>query len=212
MTHVFFSREKNITPDQMAERHIMNTGQCINWTKYISKSGYGDVRINGKTYRVHRVEWEKVMGKIPNGFQIDHLCRNRACVKIDHMELVTNKENLRRGNGICALNSRKSFCIKGHPYSEKNTYQNRRGRVCRTCMREWTRNHWLKHSKSMTEYSKKYQKRNRKKINEQRKLLRLENIETVQQYFREYRAKNREHLNRLARESYQRKRIRKGAL
>lgn len=105
--------------------------------------GYGRVygRVNGcdagKWRRAHVVEWEKKHGPVPAGLQLDHLCRNRACINTEHLESVTCKENLLRGRGFAGINARKVACIRGHAFTEENTYHRQTGsRHCRTCGRE----------------------------------------------------------------------------
>ena len=82
---------------------------------------------------VHRLAYELQVGPIPAGMTIDHLCRNPLCVNPRHLEAVTMAENLRRGNGFSALNSRKTHCPKGHPYDEANTRLYKGYRYCRAC-------------------------------------------------------------------------------
>lgn len=75
---------------------------CWTWTGHITKKGYGLYRLPGtiKTQMSHRVVYERYYGKIPLGMQLDHLCRNRACVNPKHMEVVSGTENHRRGLGV----------------------------------------------------------------------------------------------------------------
>jgi HNH endonuclease len=88
---------------------------------------------------LHAVLWERNNGAVPEGFTLDHLCRNRGCINLQHLELVTNRENNLRGNGPPAQNSRKTHCRLGHPFTEENTrlYSGRirRARICRECHR-----------------------------------------------------------------------------
>lgn len=74
-------------------------------------------------------------GPIPEGLVIDHLCRNRGCVNPDHLEAVTQRENILRGEGLAAANARKTHCPKGHPYSGENLYvvPSSGRRQCRIC-------------------------------------------------------------------------------
>jgi hypothetical protein len=93
------------------------------------------------TYRAHRWLWEQFGGAIPTGLTIDHLCRNRACVNPWHMEVVTNRENILRGETFSGMNKRKTHCVRGHPFDETNTLYVRRAgapisRRCRTCAAE----------------------------------------------------------------------------
>jgi hypothetical protein len=101
---------------------------CWTWTACILQNGYGGVRLKGKLMRAHRVVYELLVGKIPDGLQLDHLCRNRKCVNPAHLEPVTQKENMRRGNGACAINARKTHCKSGHEFTKENT--RRRCRIC----------------------------------------------------------------------------------
>lgn len=87
--------------------------------------------------RAHRYAYERFVGPIPAGLQIDHLCRNRACVNPLHLEAVPQRENIRRGVSPPACAARKDTCPKGHPFNAENTRLSPRGRrVCRRCHRE----------------------------------------------------------------------------
>lgn len=75
----------------------MPNNDCIIWKKFKLK-GYGVIQRNGKCYRAHKYYYEQKFGKVPEGLVLDHLCRDRACVNVDHLEVVTQAENVRRGN------------------------------------------------------------------------------------------------------------------
>lgn len=84
----------------------------------------------------HRVAYELVIGAVPDGLHLDHLCRNRWCCNPVHCEPVTIGENLRRGAGPTGINRRKTHCVKGHPFDAENTRINRDGtRRCLECAR-----------------------------------------------------------------------------
>ena len=87
----------------------------------------------------HRFMYEYLIGPIPDGMTIDHLCRVRKCVNPMHMEVVTQKENMLRGNTLQAKNKNKTHCVRGHEFTPDNTLVYRRNngymRICRKCKR-----------------------------------------------------------------------------
>lgn len=110
---------------------------CLIWIGYKQPNGYGKFAAKRKPQYAHRVAYEALVGPIPDGLMIDHLCRNRACVNVNHMEAVTNKVNILRGETVMAANAAKTHCPRGHEYSEPNTYvrPSTGSRNCRACMR-----------------------------------------------------------------------------
>jgi len=112
-------------------------GGCWLWTASKDRKGYGKFKMAGRVHRAHRVSYEMHVGPIPDGLELDHLCRNRMCVNPDHLEPVTTQENLLRGDTIAACNAAKTHCPQGHEYAGDNLYIDKRGRrFCRTCARE----------------------------------------------------------------------------
>ncbi|WP_329126180.1 HNH endonuclease signature motif containing protein [Streptomyces sp. NBC_01353] len=85
--------------------------------------------------RAHRWAFSFLRAPIPEGLELDHLCRNRACVNPWHLEPVTGRINWERGHSPWRLNGLKEACHQGHPFTPENTYRNPQGsRVCRACM------------------------------------------------------------------------------
>lgn len=108
---------------------------CWLWTRALNASGYGVVGRENKILRVHRVTYELLVGPIPEGMQLDHLCRVRACCNPDHLEPVTNRENWLRGQHHTAVMIRENKCKRGHEMTEENTYWRKNGgRLCRACV------------------------------------------------------------------------------
>jgi hypothetical protein len=117
---------------------VQKTDGCWLWLGGVNSGGYGSIsrghRQEGMVH-VHRVSYEMHCGEIPQGLVIDHLCRNRACVNPAHMELVTLGENVLRGEGFSARAARKTHCLRGHEFTEENTYRPPSGgRYCRLCI------------------------------------------------------------------------------
>ena len=119
------------------------TGPCIRHSGKITSpkhGGYGMVPWGGGKYRMaHRVAWELFRGPIPEGLQLDHLCRNGACINPNHLEPVTGRENTLRGFGVASMRAKQTHCKRGHEFNESNTRMLDRHRICRTCKREYER-------------------------------------------------------------------------
>lgn len=112
---------------------------CWFWMAAKNPHGYGVVKIRQRNYLAHRAVYEHFVGPIPQGLQLDHLCRNRACVRPEHLEPVTSRENTMRGEGVSAKCARKTHCPRGHAYDEKNTRMYRGIRYCRACVPHYGR-------------------------------------------------------------------------
>lgn len=110
-------------------------GGCWIWTGcLVTKKRYGRIRFGGRTDYTHRASYEIFVGPIPDGLEIDHLCRVHECVNPAHLEAVTRRTNTLRGAGPSAQNARKTVCLHGHPFTEANTYlRPGGGRSCRRC-------------------------------------------------------------------------------
>lgn len=120
--------------------NMEKTDTCWIWKGRIQSGGYGIVRFEGRDQYAHRVVFEIESGKIPEGLQIDHLCRNRRCVNPSHLEPVTQKENILRGTGVSARNAAKTHCVRGHEYTIENSYlrPDGGGKQCRICIKART--------------------------------------------------------------------------
>ena len=110
---------------------------CWLWRAAKGGGGYGCFRRGGRkdgNIPAHRFIYELLVGPIPKGLTIDHLCRNRLCVNPAHLEAVTHQVNILRGEGLAARNAKATHCIHGHPFDLFNTRFNRGGkRDCRAC-------------------------------------------------------------------------------
>ncbi len=111
--------------------------ECWEWTASTTGTGYGQLMFPDRRLRkAHRIAYELVIGVIPPGLTLDHLCRNRKCVNPAHLEPVTHRENILRGEGLGATKARQTHCKRGHPLSGDNLYvppKRPRQRHCRAC-------------------------------------------------------------------------------
>jgi hypothetical protein len=119
-------------------QHVEQTETCWIWHGVVGTRGYGQIAgmYNGqyKLFLAHRYAYLIHVGPIPTHLTLDHLCRNKRCVNPAHLEAVSRWENVRRGDTVTGINSRKTHCIHGHPFDDDNTYVTKDGtRQCRTC-------------------------------------------------------------------------------
>lgn len=127
---------------RFVEMRALRDGQtgCLNWIG-TSRNGYGRFEMDGHWHTAHRAYYEALIGPVPTGMHIDHLCRNKACVELTHLEVVSPNINSVRGKFF----ARRDFCKHGHAFDEANTrwsiVKPPKGnryvrRVCRACKRE----------------------------------------------------------------------------
>jgi hypothetical protein len=106
---------------------------CWLWTGAQTPNGYGVISVEGHLVHAHRVSHQLFKGQIPEGFDVDHLCRTRLCVRPEHLEAVTRRENLVRA---IPFRTRRTACLRGHERTPESTYTSRDGnRHCMTCQR-----------------------------------------------------------------------------
>ena len=123
--------------------HVDRRGdaECWPWTASLNGHGYGQISINGRPTAAYRWAYEHFVGPVPEGYEVDHV-RGNGCVRKDcvnflqHLEAVTHAENILRSDAPTAINARKTHCIRGHEFTEANTYRRPDGnRNCRACGR-----------------------------------------------------------------------------
>jgi hypothetical protein len=145
---IAWRRKKGIRPrvrppiERLLEKREISQSGCWLWTGAVAANGYATTTTGSRSQRkyVHRIAYTALIGEIPAGLELDHLCRNRRCFNPKHLEPVTRQVNTIRGDGprkLGVLNSSKVACKSGHPFNESNTYYRPTGgRTCRTCQRE----------------------------------------------------------------------------
>lgn len=128
----------NLTPKDLARfwSRVGKTNNCWLWTGGQKGAGYGRFSFKSEDILAHRFSYELFKGEIPIELEIDHLCRVRNCVNPDHLEAVTRKVNVLRGDSFSATNSKKTHCKQGHEFTPENTYQYSKQRKCKTCTKE----------------------------------------------------------------------------
>lgn len=123
-------------PGNIVDRiEIGHPAGCWWWKGAPNAKGYGVACIGQLRILAHRLVWMTLVGDIPSGMTVDHLCVNPACVNPAHMEIVDRVENWRRGAGPTWV-ANKTHCPQGHPYDETNTHWYRGWRYCRACKRK----------------------------------------------------------------------------
>jgi hypothetical protein len=127
------------------------------WGGTHDRLGYGWVSINNRKYPAHRVIYTLIRGAIPAGLVIDHLCRQPGCVNPNHLEAVTHRENVMRGNVPCA----EQKCRRGHDKSNPYINPTSGARACRTCRYETNRRWADEHRERVRETNRRSYERNK---------------------------------------------------
>lgn len=131
--------------DRLMFRTALLPNGCWEWRGARNQKGYGNIRVDtyGPAKSVHRVAYTELVGPISDGLEIDHLCKNRACINPEHLEAVTRTVNIQR------VDQRRAVCKNGHEMTVENTriYITKAGvksHNCRACAREFTRQYRLR--------------------------------------------------------------------
>ena len=124
--------------DRFIEKFVVD-GDCWRWTASINKVlGYGSFWDGLHKVAAHQFSYKEFVGSVPQGLEIDHLCRNRWCVNPAHLEAVTHQVNIRRGVGPPAVHARQTHCVRGHELPPRGLTN----RICRICTRAGALAYW----------------------------------------------------------------------
>lgn len=152
---------KRQDPDVLFWRHVIRRGddECWGWIGAKHPFGYGCFEHwRLKATLAHRISYMLLVGPIPEGLELDHLCRNTECTNPRHLEPVLPKVNKARGIGVGAKNIVKTHCPHGHEYTPENTWVSKMGeRNCRECFR-LNSNRWY-HANREAELARRKAKR-----------------------------------------------------
>ena len=139
--------------ERILSRITITEKGCWEWNGAKASEGYGHIRVgsrrdgSSRLVGTHILVYKALIGEVPEGKELDHLCRNHPCCNPDHLEPVTRRENALRGDvGIYMIQkgASQTHCLRGHLFDEANTYVDKHGkRSCKTCrrvaFREWKR-------------------------------------------------------------------------
>lgn len=116
------TRREFIRFPRKVDTHGDRKDVCWTWLANTFGDGRGQVTYKQKKWQAHKWLYCALRGNVPQGMELDHLCRNGLCVNPYHLEPVTHRVNLLRGRGWAATNAQKAMCPQGHPYTPENTY------------------------------------------------------------------------------------------
>ncbi len=135
----------NITIERFLKKILIIKNGCWEFLYHFNQNGYGIFYFKNQTYLAHRFLYCYFNNGINNNLTLDHLCRNRACVNPNHLEQVTHRKNMIRGNCQSIVNANKMECIRGHPFDFSNTYINPcdGARQCRICRYDYNKKRQL---------------------------------------------------------------------
>lgn len=174
-------------PERVVERVLARIDRsdpdaCWIWPGALFGTGYGHVawQVNNEQFHrgVHRVVYMALVGPIPAGFDLDHICHDpgvcrpaaakdcphRRCCNPAHLEPVDRQTNLLRGGTVAAERAARTHCPRGHPYDETNTRRDKLGRrSCRTCTRERNREWHARNREHRAAYNREYRERRKRK-------------------------------------------------
>lgn len=150
--------------EELVIRSIRTPDGCWEWLLSLTSSGYGAYRRT----TAHQAAYRAWIGEVPEGLELDHLCRNRKCCNPAHLEVVTHLENMRRG-----AMSLRTHCPRGHPYDISRTVRRSNGythqtRLCSQCDRETMARYREEHRAELREYKRKWDIENPEKLREYR--------------------------------------------
>lgn len=125
--------------DIMLNVEVRGEDECWPWLGCVDRRGYGKASDGPRKRTAHRVVYERMVGPVPEGWDVDHSCDNPTCCNyLKHLRPMTHQENSTRGAGFAAENARKTHCPAGHEYTPENTsmINHGRSRRCKTCINE----------------------------------------------------------------------------
>lgn len=157
---------------------VQQTPLCWLWRGPLTDKGYGYISFGRKNVGAHVVSYSIIRGPVPEGLELDHLCRIRDCVNPDHLEPVTSRTNVLRGVGPSAQNARKTHCQNGHAYDTTWVgHRSIRMRICKTCRRALSSRWLAENRKVVNQRRRKWYAAEKERVNARRReLCRLSNV------------------------------------